>query len=92
MKFEFYDSRDDKFTREVCDCLWEQNVNMDDWDYMLFFPIEYEASFPKGWDNIQIQPSNYNIDRLLCGCCSNKWYPVTNFLGKKGFLGVAYHA
>jgi len=92
MKFEFHDSSSKKITRAVIDKLWEQNVDMDDWDYMLFFAITYEAEFPKGWDNVTIEPSNYNVSRLLNGSCRNKWYPIRDFLGKQGFLGVAYHA
>jgi len=92
MEFEFYDSSSRKFTREVIDSLWDQNIDMDDWDYMLFFAIEYAADFPLGWDKVHIEPSNYTISRLLTGCCRNRWYPVKDFFGKQGFLGVAYHA
>jgi len=88
MKFEFYETLED----EVIDSLWKQNVNMDDWDYMLFFPEKYKAEFPVGFDDINLEPRSYNVDRLLNGCCSNKWYPVKDFMGKQGILGVAYHA
>lgn len=92
MKFEFYDYKSQEMTEEVVDSLYKQNICMDDWDYLLFFSVDYIAAFPKGWDNVTVAPSNYTVGRLLNGCCYNKWYPVENFMGKKGFLGVAYHA
>lgn len=90
MNFEFYDYED--LDRETVDSLWKQGVCMDDWDYVLFFEAKYKSEFPKGWDNTIIEPTNYNVARLLNGCCKNQWWPVTDFMGKKGFLGVAYHA
>jgi hypothetical protein len=91
MKFEFYTCRSEEITVEVIDSLWNQDVCMDDWDYMLFFEAKFNCEFPEGWDAVTLVP-DYHIDRLLTGCCSNKWYPVENFMGKKGFLGMAYHA
>lgn len=92
MKFEFYDSSSKKMTREVRDSLWDQKVDMDDWDYMLFFSAKYTMEFPQGWGNGEIEPENYNVSRLLNGSARNRWYAVKNFLGKEGFLGIAYHA
>lgn len=92
MKFRFYCAYGDEITREIIDSLWKQNVDMDDWDYMIFFEAKYKAEFPTGWDDITIEPKNYNVARMLNGCCRNKWYPVKDFMGKKGFLGIAYHA
>lgn len=33
----------------------------------------------------------YNLDRILTGCCSNKWYLI-EWKGEKKAIGVAYHA
>lgn len=91
MKFEFYDMASSDITTKVVLHLADQGVCMDDWDYMLFFETKYKREFPKEWD-CGIEPRNYNVQQLLRGCCSNKWYVVDDFLGRKGFLGVAYHS
>lgn len=92
MKFEFYSTSSQEIDRDVIASLWQQNVDMDDWDYMVFFAAKYKAQFPPGWDGVVIEPSNYNVTRLLNGSCRNKWWAVKDFRGKSGFLGVAYHA
>ncbi len=96
MKFEFYDSESKEITQEFIDHLWKLDICMDDWDYMLFF----ESGF-KTWEDepchsnmwtIELRPTNSHIECLLNGYCYNKWYPIDDFMGKKGILGVAYHA
>ena len=89
MRFDFYDR--EGLGGEDIDDLWNQGVCMEDWDYVLFFEAKYKSEFPEGFDDISIEPSNYNISRLLSGSSSNKWYPVDKFKGKKGIVGVAYH-
>jgi len=52
----------DELTQEDIDSLWNQNVCMDDWDYIVFAPedsitpveyedheYEYDPHFPKDW-------------------------------------------
>ena len=66
------------------DELWKQGVFLDDWDYILVLPLE-------AMDTVALVPVSYQIERLLTGCCNNRWYtPV--FRNKKVFMGVAYHA
>lgn len=33
----------------------------------------------------------YALDRMLTGCCSNKWYLI-EWKGEKKAIGIAYHA
>jgi hypothetical protein len=75
MKLEYHDD----LPRNIIDKLWEQNVNCDDWDYMIFLMSDRE-------------PDHKFTENLLHGCCDNVWYKVTDFFGKAGMLGVAYHA
>lgn len=60
--------------------LWEQGVNMDDWNYILFLPDSEAAGFYG------------NLSELLTGPCDNVWHRVRNFNGRPGLLGIAYHA
>jgi len=94
IKFEYYEEND--LTSEEIDSLWGQGVNLDDWDYMLFH--EVEGAFEKiewldtHYFTTHLTANENTVGRLLTGCCSNEWYQVGNFKGRKGLLGVAYHA
>lgn len=93
IKFEYYTY--DDLNRDDIDMLWDQEVCMDDWDYMLFCECDISKVdwlFPVDELEIEYAPKDYNIEKLLTGCCSNSWYKVTNFKGRRGVLGVAYHA
>jgi len=123
------------FDRKTTDAMWEQGVNMDDWDYAIIAPAEvlseevyidkdtewewfpyvkeedrvfnkvptgpnsYYTEFPtnKGeWVSRKVERKryaciDYDLDRLLTGSCSNKWYLV-NWNGTYKAIGVAYHA
>lgn len=87
IKFEMHE----KLSNHVIEALWEQEVNMDDWDYVLFVENEYKNQFIEERDGT-LTPKNYDVEHLLHGCCDNKWYSVTDFFGKPGIIGVAYHA
>jgi len=94
IKFEYYDTTE--LTDEERDALWEQDVCMDDWDYMLFHEAEgdldeFEWIEPEEFTTC-LTPADFYIERLLNGSCYNRWYKVQNFKGRKGILGVAYHA
>ena len=82
MKIEYIEEIKDEKEREY---LWNEGVCLDDWDYMLVF--EYNKKTFKS-DNSPVQ---YNIERLLNGCCSNTWYRL-NFRGSEKIIGVAYHS
>ena len=84
--FEFYE----KLPESAIQSLWDQNICMDDWDYLLFF--ENSELFEKSeyFDTILV-PKSYVMGTLLSGCSSNKWFPVDDFMGRKGVIGIAYH-
>ncbi len=44
------------------------------------------------WSRGSLCSESYQVDKLLNGCCTNAWYEVDDFFGKKGILGVAYHS
>ena len=88
MKFEFYEP--DDLDDDTVGDLWDLGVNMEDWDYMLFFESVHTVKLPIEFNKITLEPRNENIARLLSGSCSNVWYPI-NFKGRRGILGVAYH-
>lgn len=88
------DSFDDKTTKS----LWSQGVNLDDWDYAIIFdnPDEVIESFTDvdSYDRTERtawRAKDYTIDRLLTGCCDNKWYEA-EIDGKKVAIGIAYHS
>lgn len=66
---------------------WDHGVCMDDWDYMLIVPAdELEQNSDGEWT-----PKDYQLERMLQGCCDNTWYKVEFEDGTYG-VGVAYHA
>jgi hypothetical protein len=136
----FYSSYDDTgeggFTEDQIDSLWDQGVDMDDWDCAIITDPdvleeeEYEeeeskwewfSSIPDGervWPKEQLSETSwrilgppwdkgdyktyivkkkrwnckhYELDRILTGCCSNKWYLI-EWEGQPRAIGVAYHA
>mgnify|MGYP000193047713 CR=1 FL=1 len=38
-----------------------------------------------------LAPKEYNLSRLLQGCCDNTWYKI-KWQGKDAIIGLAYHA
>jgi hypothetical protein len=96
----------DDLTKEEIEALWDLGVNMDDWDYMILADpdileeeevdtIEYNeidgAWIPVERKKIRFYPKNWQMGRLLTGCCDNVWYKV-EFRGEEMAIGVAYHA
>jgi hypothetical protein len=59
--------------------------------------LESEYSEAKGgWiqeerKKIRFYPKDWQMERLLTGCCDNVWYKV-GFRGEEMAIGVAYHA
>lgn len=92
IKFEFHEKLDQK----TIDSLWEQVVDMDDWDYVLFVPKSFRDKFKRleedDYSRGNLTPKSYEVEGLLHGCCHNAWYEVTDFKGRAGVLGVAYHS
>ncbi len=73
--------------------LWDQGVNLDDWDYMLVVPASALATNEGG----DTRPLDYgevgythDLECLLTGCYDNRWYVVA-FRGSMVGIGVAYH-
>jgi hypothetical protein len=59
------------------------------------FGLEYSET-EKRWipverKKIRFYPKDWQMERLLNGCCDNVWYKV-EFRGTKMAIGVAYHA
>ena len=98
----FPDSRD--LTRQEIDDLWGQDVNLDDWDFMLIVPPDQVQEYDTTedvyspdtgrWRSVPCKalgPIEYALQRFEVGCCSNKWYRVT-FRGQRVAMLVTYHA
>lgn len=95
MNLILIDYYSDDYTREEIRDFWDQGVDMDDWDYMILAPVDIlEEVDATDWDGKPIKrlvPKGYTFERLLTGCCHNKWYKAT-FRGIEYAVGVAYHA
>lgn len=95
------DSND--LTKDEVDSLWAQDVDLDDWDFILVIPPdqveEHEEtdtaySDERGWHKVsvkELRPKAYSLMRFEVGCGDNKWYRV-NFRCKQVAMLVAYHA
>ena len=77
--------------RPDIDALWNQGVNLDDWDYMLVVPADILEESELDSGEKDLQPQDWHIQQLLIGLCENKWYKV-RFHGKTVGVGIAYHA
>lgn len=82
-------------TQEEMDYFWDKGICLDDYDYMLVCPSNIIKKVTHNYEGEEpyedYEPSSYTFERLLTGCCSNKWYKI-EFRGKKAALGIAYHA
>lgn len=78
-----------ELTKDEIQSLWDQQVSMDDWDYLLVVNPKDVFSEESGEFHVHYA---YPLERLLDGCCSNEWYGLINFRNKECFIGVAYHA
>lgn len=91
INIEYYE----ELEREIIDSLWDQDIDMDDWDYLLFIPKKFSKEFRECACHTEKKneriPEKYNLSRILTGSCRNVWYECT-FKGKSGYLGIAYHA
>ena len=86
--FEIYTDLSEKYILSLSD----QGVDVDDWDYLLFFPANgTRAILPYGFKEGPIEPKENALGRLLNGSYKNVWYFVDNFMGRSGVIGVAYH-
>lgn len=94
MNLIFIDYYSDDYTREDIKELWDQGVDMDDWDYFILVPVGcVEEIDSTDWEDKPIKklvPKSYALG-LLIGGSENKWYKIT-FRGKEYAMGVACHA
>lgn len=88
----------DELTYDEIRALWDQDVNMDDWDYIVLAPVdslEYIEPSNNDYDEYykesNYEQSDFYIDKLLNGCFDNIWYKA-KFRGKFYAIGVAYHS
>jgi len=90
-------------TKEVCDSLRQQGVCLDDWNYMLFLPMEMtepenntrsiEVEYGR-WEDVvvsEVRPKDWAIGKMVEGGYEAKWYGNISFYGKEWALGVQYH-
>lgn len=68
-----------------------QDVCLDDWDYMLVLPADVLHVETDEWGKPYWTTSDYDLQRLMTGCCDNTWYKI-KYRGQTKALGVAYHA
>lgn len=73
--------------------LRSQGIDLDDWDYALLCDdLDLFEEAPEVYtEGITYEPKDWTLDRLLNGCCDNKWYKI-KFNGKVVMAGFAYHA
>ena len=102
MRIEFFDR--EMLSQKDIESLWAEGVDMDDWDYVILAPLntvstvtrevhDYYADSYAGRTTtaIEVVQNNYQLSRMLVGCCSNTWY-IATFRGRKYAIGVAYHS
>jgi len=79
-------------TDEDLDSLRDQDVCLDDWDYMIFIEGDIDVCTEDDFIGaLRLVPKDYQLTRLINGCCDNTWHRLT-FRGVQGIMGVAYHS
>lgn len=91
-----------EMTKDEIKFLWDQGVDMDDVDYLVFAPVnsvkEFLVDNPNtirdGCSKIsRIEAIDFDLGFLLdrLSVCSGTWY-IADFRGEKKAIGVAYHS
>lgn len=75
-----------QLSEEEIQSLWDQDVNMDDWDCIIILPVGCLYREEDG----DLTPHDYQIYRLLDHHGESTWYEV-RFRGEKCTLGIRYH-
>jgi len=94
MNLIFISYESDDYDQDDVDSFWDQNICMDDWDYIILAPVNVLTEVDaKNWEDKPIKKyvASYPLERLRVGCCDNVWYKGT-FRGVEYAVGVAYHA
>lgn len=82
----------DELTREERNAFWDQNINMDDWDYMVLLPSDFPAQpKPNEYNMPLVTIEDYSVERLLRDNYKNRWYRGV-FRGKEYVIGITYHS
>jgi len=73
---------------------WDQDISMDDWNYMLIVPpnalhqVEYDEQekADRYWE-----PKKFYLDNMLDYTLESKWFNNILFRGKMVGVGIVYH-
>lgn len=79
-----------QLTEAERDSLWDQGVNLDDWNIMLIFD-DLDLTHYTDEDGDAHRPNDYWIESLLNNNCSQNWHPNIMFRDKKRTIGIGYH-
>lgn len=80
------------FTEEEQEILRTFDVSLDDWDYALItYDVQDFDQFADDGEEAEIVPKEYEVKRLLSGCCANIWYMI-RWNNKPAIIGMAYHS
>ena len=82
-----------ELTREEEDQLRNQNIDLDDWNYMIFIPMEEMGETGEDDGSTVWRPKEYYIERIIttAGHYEAKWYIDIKFNGGIYGLGVQHH-
>jgi hypothetical protein len=82
----------DEFPPDVREAMWDQGIDLDDWDYAIILPIsEMECSHHHDESVLTWMPKHYLFHQMLHGCCNNEWYSF-KWDGAEFGIGLAYHS
>jgi hypothetical protein len=82
-KITFFKGSNEDFCKEIKmkeDDVWKY-MSLDDWDYALIVDGEVEEN--------EYGEVDWELSKLLQGCCSNEWYYVGEI---NKTVGMAYHS
>ena len=81
---------------DVRQSLWDQNISLDDVDYLLIttaidqFSDIVDDSIEATYEAPQVRPNEYDIERLINRADNNRWYKAIIY-GRDVVVGIAYH-
>lgn len=94
----------DEITDEEINDLWNQDICMEDWDYIVLAPVDsiypyiseeeilYATYTPEErGERTEYRTNEYACQQILVGCSFNRWY-LGKFRGTEYAIGIAYHA
>ena len=75
--------------KDVRQSLWDQNISLDDVDYLLITK-DIDMFIDDPAEPQQVIPNEYDIERLINRGNDYKWFKAAIY-GKDVVVGVAYH-